>query len=149
MKYNGEYAIRLGYKYLAKNPQSLKIILIKYILLNSFILMIVRELLCLFSPDETTRLYLFDLSLFVGGIRQFTSMFMIFGLSFSVVLFKLLFLPRNEKYSKWTEIIAAVIGENNPGDFIILKHDFAKLIKLKNIYTKFVSIIFIYNGNYI
>lgn len=143
---NGKYVLKLYCKYVENNCH--KHILVKYFLFSTFFLMIIKEVKCMLSDNEMTRFYLFDLSIFVGGIRQYIGMAMLFWSVFSATLFKILFLPNNKSNLKWTQLLLALISNSDHGDILLNKNNFAKIHKLKDISVNFAWKICYYNGLY-
>ena len=114
-----------------KNNQHRSSKLIKYILFTSNILILVKECVCLMTNDYQTRLYLYDLSLFLGGLRQFTNVFLILANFFSIKTFYNMYLRDDELKMKWLELIQVVVNYDFKQSLILFKHNMDKVTKVK------------------
>ena len=118
---------------------------VNYLILLSFYFIIIIEITCVFidEKDLKTRLYVFDLTLFFGGVRRYTSYVMILAWSGASMLFKSLHMTRNNRLMKWIEIFEYINGTKSleifnlpilrPADEKLLKYWFKINIKCATI----------------
>ena len=83
-----------------------------YFILFGFYFLIVKDIVCLRinESDHQTRLYLFDLTLFMGGVKHFTMYAMILTWSAASLIFQYFHLTRDKKLMKWVEILEYITG---------------------------------------
>ena len=89
-----------------------KNLIINYILLLFFYFIISKEISCLFieESDLKSRINVFDLTLFFGGVRVYTSYVMILAWSAASMLFKFIHLNNDKRLMKWIEIFEYING---------------------------------------
>ena len=118
---------------------------IDYILFLSFYHIVIKEIICLFIDDKdmTTRLNVFNLSLFFGGVQRYTSYVMILAWSGASMLFKFIHLTSDNRLMKWIEIFEYINSSKTLDKLTGVKLTPDKEDMLKyfcHINTKFVSI---------
>ena len=138
------------YKYRISHP--ITFIVIQYILVASFLVNICREFLCMFIIDYNTRLYLFDIALFFGGVRQYHNFVDIIVYSLGLYMFVKLHMTRNESVMKWTQLLRVLRGDCRPSTMTLFKfnmHKFDHFVKFSKILYKMSKIIYLTTCKYI
>ena len=90
---------------------------IEYLAYYSFIMVIIDHIICLNLSDPKLRLYLFDSTLFLGGIRQYNNFVIIITNFMAFCMFKLLYISPDKRLNVWIDIYEVIIGEDR------LQHD--------------------------
>ena len=90
----------------------------EYLLFYLYFVVIIREIVCFNLKDKRTRLILWDFNLFIGGIRQYNTMFIILIFVFGIFVFKYLFFTTDKQLMKWFEILEVISGKKDPASSI-------------------------------
>ena len=94
-----------------------------YIVLFGFFLTITVFGICLKTDDNNmkARLYLFDITLMIGGLRQYTLYILILIWTFSSLQYKYFHLTRDNKMMKWLDVLDYIIGRKTLADLAHLE----------------------------
>ena len=106
-----------------------------YIVFLGFYLTISVFVICLMidSNNMKARLYLFDLTIIVEGLRHYTHYFLILTWTGASLMYKYFHLTRDNKLMKWVEIFEYMIGQKSLADFtkhLILTSKQENLLKI-------------------
>ena len=124
---------------------------IDYFILFSFYFLIAKDIVCLRinENDHQLRLYLFDLTLFMGGVKHFTMYAMILAWTAASLLFKYFHLSRDKKLMQWVEILEYITGMKELNSFThplltpeqedVLKYCMKLAVQAGNIIVTFAS----------
>ena len=91
-----------------------------YILFICFVLMIIKEIICLQVIDRQTRIYLLDITLFLGGIRQYNAFVFILMWFCSLYSFKHIHLTKDKNLMQWVEVLEIINGTVNTNSITII-----------------------------
>lgn len=91
-----------------------KPLVIEYIIPMCYILQLIKTLVCLRLNDIQLRLYLFDETLFLGGIRQYNTYGLIILCIFGLYMFKHLHLNFDKRQMKWIVMLEVIRGKSDP-----------------------------------
>ena len=132
--------IRIGKRKICENQKPL---LIEYLVFISFIMIIINQLVCLRLTDPHIRLYLFDMTLFIGGIEQYNS-YVIIILSFmALAIFTTFHITTDKRLIMWVNIYEMIRGtahfERHP--LFIRNKEHLPEIRLFTEFANIVSII--------
>ena len=138
-----DYYISLIEKHLVTSkPRSLT----KYIILFSFVVLILKDIHCLRvdAHDMETRLRLFDVSLFLGGIRHYTIYMLLLAYLLTAHLFKTFHLNPDKSQFTWTQIMNYLRGSTILDQIVsvTITEEKDKMFKLVARITYLVTIIF-------
>ena len=115
-----------------------------YLFLSYFVL-IILTIVCLFVNDLDIRLLLFDITLFIGGIRLYNSLLFILISMFGATMFMYLHFTNNHKLLKWTEPLEVFRGNIVAERVPLLRNCLDYLIPIRfavNIFYKLSGLIF-------
>ena len=110
---------------------------IQYFLIANYITNIFREILCLIVINYNT-LYLFDIALFFGGVRQYHNFVHIIVYSLGLYMFVKLHMTKDESVMRWTQLFRMLRGECQPSSLTLFKFNMHNLDK----FVKFAKLIF-------
>ena len=118
----------------------------EYFVFFSYFVVIISEIVCLYLEDKGTRLYLWDVALFIGGIRQYSAMVIIFAFIFAIFAFKYFHFTTDGRLMKWIELIEVINGTRNPKTVVFTKHlgDLRKVISFARRFNFFFTYIVIF-----
>ena len=90
---------------------------------------IIREIVCLNINDKQSRLYLADITLFIGGIRQFNHYTFIIYFTFALVILKLFHFSSDKHLMSWIKLLEVFNGTLDHRIAVFTKHldDFNKI----------------------
>ena len=91
----------------------------EYLVLIAFYLTITVFIICLMIDENNLRgrLYLFDITLILGGLRQFTLYLLIFAWTGGSFIYKYFHLTKDSKVMEWIEIFDYFKGDKALADF--------------------------------
>ena len=122
----------------------------EYFIIFCYYLNLIKLIYCLNKSNEI-RLLLFDISIFTGGLQQYSSITFIIGCNFAALLFRILHMNKNKNLFKWIQLFEALSGRISPQSIDIYSElydeketqqlfSFAKIIyKLSNIIYKIIG----------
>ena len=128
------------YEYRISHP--ITSIVIQYTLVVGFLTNICKEILCMIVIDYDTRLYLFDIALFFGGVRQYHNLVHIIVYLLGFFMFVKLHMTRNESVMRWTQLLRVLRGECRPSTMTLFKfnmHKFDNFVKFSKILIQIVQ----------
>ena len=105
----------------------------EYILFSFYFIQIIHQFICLHVNDHATRLYLFDLNLFIGGIRQYNSSLFIFGSIFGLFMFKYIHFSTDKRLMKWIEVLELIREENDLVQLKFINDNYGDMARLKKV----------------
>ena len=114
----------------------------EYLLFCNYFLIIIKELICIHLEDKRLRLYLFDVTLFIGGVRQFNSLFIILACVMAMVIFKSLHFTTEVRLMKWIELFQVINGTKDPANVVLTKQSY-QLVKIRAFAKKFYKIFYL------
>lgn len=95
-------------KYIDDRMQAIEIL----VMVNTGIFILI-QLHCIFTDSYALRIYLLDISLFIGNIRQYTISSVILFAIFTQILFEYVFYSP-ESQMRWIELFEVIAGQRNP-----------------------------------
>ena len=90
----------------------------EYLLFYNYFAIIIREIVCIYLKDKRLRLFFLDVTLFIGGVRQFNSLFIILGCVMAMIMFKLFHFTTDIRLMKWIELLQVINGSLDPAELI-------------------------------
>ena len=120
-----------------------------YFVFYCYYLNLIKHLYCL-NEGIDTRLLLYDATIFLGGLPQYNSIFLILFCSLSAMLYKLIYMSNPDEF-KWVQFWAAYTGKLNPLYIDIYKdlyneEEFRKVQNFAKIILKLTDIFLQNNG---
>ena len=94
----------------------------EWFLFSLFFVHIFKDILCIYLSDQIIRLYLCDLTLFVGGVRQFYSYIFINGFVMVAVIFMYYQLSDPKQLKLIFKPLEVVRGRVDPDTLIITRY---------------------------
>ena len=111
----------------------------EYLLFFNYFLIIIREIVCIHLEDKTLRLYLFDVTLFIGGVRQFNSLFVFLVCVMGIYTFKIIHFSTDVRLMKWIELFQVINGTKDPASIVLTKQKY-HLVKFRVFAERFYKI---------
>ena len=138
-----DFYLYVRYELSVKNTNLFK--LIRLTLILNYLFLIIKEILCMNTIDTTTRLYLFDIALFIGGVRQYNNFVNIIVYLLGLYLFAKLHTTRDESLMRWTQLFRVLRGECQPSTMTLFKfnmHKFDLFVRLSKLFYRISLIIY-------
>ena len=112
----------------------------EYFQFYNYFLLIIKEIVCIyFFEDKRLRLYLCDVTLFIGGVRQFNRIVIILGSVMSLYMFKVLHFTTDVRLMKWIELFQVINGTKDPALVVFTKQP-DHLVKIGKFAKRFYTI---------
>ena len=118
----------------------------EYLLFYNYFVLVIKEIICIYLEDKRLRLYLFDVTLFIGGVRQFNRIVNILGFVFALYLFKVLHFTTDVRLMKWIELFQVINGTKDPA-LVVFTRQLDHLVKIRKFATRFYINIRLYLFN--
>ena len=100
-----------------------------------YFVVIIREIVCLNIYDKQSRLYLADITLFIGGIRLFNHYIFIIYFIFALVILKLFHFSRDKRLMSWIKLLEVFNGRLDHRSLVFTRNlDFNKIKSVTKFY---------------
>ena len=110
---------------------------IEYLVFCLYVFMILKELTLLRVDHYKTRLYWLDVTLFIGGIRQYNSYVIIVGSVFGLTAFKYLHFDPKPRLMQLIEVLQVFRGRADPNSVCMIRVNWGNIDKLVKFSRRF------------